>query len=148
MGDKDMKQICAGVLAGAVALASGGSAMAWEPAPGGDPAYRITVTTIAEVGMFQNLAFAVLAEALPPDCRSVRLNNPRLHDNWLGIRTFLPNDPGGEIGRYQALLMFARAQNARVQVTIGGANPDGGGCWIDSVSTCFDANNCVLPPAP
>lgn len=55
------KRMGAGVLAVAVALASG-PAMAWEPDPQGRADHRITVTTVVEIGVAETGAvFAVLA---------------------------------------------------------------------------------------
>lgn len=70
-------------------------------------------------------------------------------DNWLGVWGDLTSNANGDaylVARLQTVMMFARAQNARVRVTLGGVNPNSNGCYIRSVSTCFDANNCALPP--
>lgn len=135
----------AACVATAVSLASG-PALAWDPTPAG-PGIETTVTTIVEVGLLTDGAFLVVAEALPADCPHLHAVNPTLNDKWLGILgPALGGNPGSEVfARYLSLAMFARAQNVRVRVTIGGVAPNSQGCYIQTISTCFDANNCVLP---
>lgn len=136
-----------GTAVAAVALATT-PVMAWEPAPLGEASVRTTITTVADIGP----TFIIVAEALPADCplpSAVFGPIYRDRDAWLGFGTAVMDNPSGEVvARFLSLAMFARAQNARVRITIGGAAANSRGCFVTNIMTCFDANNCALPPAP
>lgn len=141
-------RIFAGVLAVGVAFAAG-PALAWEPAPGNDANAWTTITTIAEIGSVRGQTYVVVAEPLPANCPSFAPAYGRqFRDDWLGIMSgvAMGGANAGTVAQFLSIALFARAQNARVRITLGGAEPNSGGCAITGISTCFDDNKCTLPP--